>query len=299
MAQIKLPTIRDTKPGASTEEKIQALTDAYYMLTKHLSFLLSNLDSDNVKELDADITKIKNLVAETIITYTLVTQTLYAEKGYIAELTVDQLDTSAKVRKYLNNDTTPVNYIKMYNQNIEFRTGEVKLNGNGIPLTEQAVDRNGNKLYWVDEERKAVQYEANDDPVMIYQYDELAKLYISFERDEDTFEYVPKIAMGVGIGNINYPDRGKAFIYKDTEGLVLKYIKANGQEVFLNLSEYGVFQSHETLSSLTFYNDGFLAEYGGTQVGYRWTKDSQGRITQLENIYTSEIVPVKWEGGSI
>lgn len=309
MAQIKLPTIRDTKPGASTEEKIQALTDAYYMLTKHLSFLLSNLDSDNVKELDADITKIKNLVAETIITYTLVTQTLYAEKGYIAELTVDQLDTSQKVKNYLlqfsdkaeerAKSTEPVNYIKVYEQNIEFRTGEVIYGINGKPLTEQAKDRFNKPLYWVDNEHKAVQYENNGNPVMIYKYDELVKAKFTFELNPSSGEYEVKIVLGAGFGSEAYPNRGKAFIEKDPEGLLLRYIKADGTEVFHRLGEDGNIQSHDVLSSLTFYSNGFIAEYGGTQVGYRWTKDSQGRITQLENIYTSEIVPVKWEGGSI
>ena len=157
MAEVKLPGIRDLRPNASVEEKIQALTDAYHMLTKYLEFLLFNLDSLNISEIDADITRIKNLeavvdpflpaVVQKVITQTLITQTLYAEKGYIAELTVDQLDTSQKVRNYLDGNLDDDNYIKIYDQYIEFRTGSVKYNESGEPLTEQATDRFGKALY--------------------------------------------------------------------------------------------------------------------------------------------------------
>ncbi|HOQ08411.1 MAG TPA: hypothetical protein PLP87_11510, partial [Clostridiales bacterium] len=75
--------------------------DTLIKLQRTLEWMFRNLTSDNVKELDFNITKVKNLEAVNIITQTLITQTLYAEKGYIAELTVDQLDTSQKVQNYL------------------------------------------------------------------------------------------------------------------------------------------------------------------------------------------------------
>jgi hypothetical protein len=319
MAEVKLPAIRDLKPGASVEDRMQALTDAYAMLTKQLKYLLANLDSGNVTELDADITHIKNLVSETIVTQSIIAQSLYSELGYIAELTVDMLDTSQKVRKYkLRYDAdfdsnvekqaeslSAVNYIKIHEQNIEFITGTVKYDG-AMPLDEQAVDRFGKLLYWVpevpdvpDSYHKTVQYEENDDPVMVYQYNELVKAAITFELNPSTSEYEVRLILGAGFGNVTYPDRGKAFIEKDTDGLILRYIKADGTEVFHRLGEDGNILSHEALSSLRFYSNGFIAEYGDTSVGYRWTKDGEGRITQLENIYTSEVIPVSWNGGAI
>ena len=299
MAEVKLPGIRDLRPNASVEEKIQALTDAYHMLTKYLEFLLLNLDSINISEIDADITRIKNLEAVKVITQTLITQTLYAEKGYIAELTVDQLDTSQKVRNYLAGNLGDVNYIKIYDQYIEFRTGEVKYNESGEPLTEQATDRFGKALYWVDSEHKAVQYEANDDPVLVYQYDELTKAKIYFKINEATGYYDVEWEVGAGHGIPGFPERGKLFIQKDSEGGTIKYVRADGKEEFIRLCEDGTFISHDTLTKIEFYSNGFIAEYGNTQVGYRWTKDVQGRITQLENIYSSEVVPVMWNGGAI
>ena len=299
MAEVKLPGIRDLRPNASVEEKIQALTDAYHMLTKYLEFLLLNLDSINISEIDADITRIKNPEAVNIITQTLITQTLYAEKGYIAELTVDQLDTSQKVRNYLAGNLGDDNYIKIYDQYIEFLTGSVKYNESGEPLTEQATDRFGKALYWVDSENKAVQYEVNDNPVLIYQYDEAVKAKIYFKKNEATGYYDVEWELGAGQGIPGFPERGKLFIQKDSEGGTIKYVRADGKEEFIRLCEDGIIISHDTLTKIEFYSNGFIAEYGNTQVGYRWTKDGSGRITQLENIYTSEVVPVTWNGGAI
>jgi len=55
-------------------------------------------------------------------------------------------------------------------------------------------------------------------------------------------------------------------------------------------------QQEKLLSKLSFHSNGFTAEYSGTNVGYRWTKDGDGKITQLENINSSEVVPVTWGG---
>jgi hypothetical protein len=287
------------KQSDDIEKRYKDLYNAYIELVNYIQWILGHLDSKNVKEIDFNVTKYKNLEAINIITQTLVTQTLYAEKGYIAELTVDQLDTSAKVQNYLDEDTSDVNYIKIYEQHIEFRTAKVKLEEDGVTPLEpvQAVDRFDKLLYWVDNTYKAVTYTANDMPVMVYQYDETIKMKISFIDVGGTKE--PFIVLGEGIGNPTYPDRGKAFIHKDTEGLLLKYIRSDGEEVYLKLGENGTSLSHDVLSALNFYSNGFIAEYGETQVGYRWTKDVQGRITQLENIYTSEVVPVTWNGGVI
>ena len=248
---------------------------------------------------------------DVVVSNTVITETLYADKGNIADLTVNKLDTSIKVDNYKlrydedfatniekqQQSVSDVNYIKAYEQHIEFRTGSVEYDEDGVPLTEQATDDKGRPLYWVDDTHMASTYEPNDLPVMIYQYDETIKLSISFRSFDETYE--PYIILGGGIGSTLDPDRGKAFIHKDIEGLLITYKKADGTDVYLRLGEDGISLSHDVLSALNFYSNGFIAEYGETQVGYRWTKDVQGRITQLENIYTSEVVPVTWNGGAI
>lgn len=178
-----------------------------------------------------------------VVSQTVIVQNLYAEKGYIAELTVDQLDTSQKVKNYLDEDTGDVNYIKIYEQHIEFITAKVKFEEDEItPLAPvQAVDRFGKPLYWVpDSDHKAVQYEANDDPVMIYQYDELTKAKLTFTKNFELAEYEVEFIIGAGVGNETFPDRGKAFIEKVTEGLVFKYITPAGIERKIFLADDGM-----------------------------------------------------------
>lgn len=58
----------------------------------------------------------------------LITPNLYAEKATISELTVDGLETSTKVKKYLDQDTSDVNYIKIYGQTIKFITSKISEN---------------------------------------------------------------------------------------------------------------------------------------------------------------------------
>lgn len=55
----------------------------------------------------------------------LISPNLYAEKATISELTVDQLDTSVKVQKYLNEDMSDVNYVKIYGQVIQWITATI------------------------------------------------------------------------------------------------------------------------------------------------------------------------------
>lgn len=112
----------DNMTFGQLKEEVIRLRDALSRTTRMYEDLLYNLDSDNIREIDANITRIKNLEAETVITNTIVTQSLYGERGTIAELTVDRLETSDKVRNYLNGDTSDVNYIRIYDQNIHFIT---------------------------------------------------------------------------------------------------------------------------------------------------------------------------------
>jgi hypothetical protein len=106
--------------------------------------------------------------------------------------------------------------------------------------------------------------------------------------------------MGAGFGSTQYPERGKFFIKKDATGGILQYIKADGTVVQIKLGENGIEGGgFSPLSRLDFYANGFNAEYENEEVGYRWTKDGTGKITQLENVYTSEVVPVVWNGGNI
>ena len=73
--------------------------------TEQLSYLLGNLGGENfnTQEMSSFVANLgaTNIITQTIISNSVVTKSLYAERGDIAQLTVDWLSTSKKVMKYL------------------------------------------------------------------------------------------------------------------------------------------------------------------------------------------------------
>lgn len=63
--------------------------------------------------------------------------------GDIAQLTVDRLSTSERVKKYFLQDTTPDYFLRIQDGYIQFITGTYS---SSTPV--QATDRYGNNLYW-------------------------------------------------------------------------------------------------------------------------------------------------------
>ncbi|MCF8020904.1 MAG: phage tail protein [Vallitaleaceae bacterium] len=142
-----------------------------------------------------------------VISETTITQTLAAQTGTIAELTVDSIETSDKVQKYLVSDTSDVDYWRGQDQFIKFITATT----DGLS-TEQVVDRNGMPLYWLDDTYEGVSQDVTSYPVLQYVYTELEKMKIQFEDVNGV--QVPSIVMGAGAGVVGAPDFGKGFIYE-------------------------------------------------------------------------------------
>jgi len=188
---------------------------------------------------DLSATTIEALKAQidVVISNTVITQTLAAETGYIAQLTVDQLETSTKVQNYLNNNTSDVNYIKIFNQYIQFITAFT--DGSSV---EQAKDRYGIDIYWLDDTNLGTTTNVTDYPVLIYTYTEQIKAEFLFENDG--INYVPKIILGVGDGTgVNH---GKAEIYKGQNGFEINYYKSNtGEKRSLQIDDEGI---HSTIT---------------------------------------------------
>lgn len=169
-------------------------------------------------ELSATMIEALEAQFDVTVSNVTITNVLAAETGYIAQLTVDQLDTSTKVQRYLAQDTSDVNYIKIYEQRFEF----IEATTTGAQ-TEQATDRHGSLLYWKDDDYNIVTLEETDYPVLMYVYTEKVKLSITFE--EISGVYTPKITMGLGDGV--KPMSAKAEIFKGQTGLELNYYQSN------------------------------------------------------------------------
>ncbi|NLE06782.1 MAG: hypothetical protein GX638_18550 [Crenarchaeota archaeon] len=204
-----------------------------------------------------------------------ITNVLSAETGYIAQLTVDSVETSTKVQNYLAESTEDVNYIKIFGQYIQFVTAST--DGS---QTEQARDRHGALLYWKDEDKEAVVLDETDWPVMIYVYTEQIKAEFGFENNDGI--YVPKITLGLGDGVT--PNSAKAEIYKGQTGLEINYYKSNTGELRqIKLSDDGVFINglRYELTALNIATDSFQASYGDVVHDVQVQKDGSGRIISL------------------
>ena len=176
----------------------------------------------------------------------IITPNLYADKATIAEITVDQLDTSDKVQKYLVNDITDDNYQLIYDQWHKFKTASTT----GTSVI-QARNRKNELLYWADNTHKSASTEVTDYPVLTFVYEaEQTKMKIGFETDPsgETSYYIPVVEMGAGTGTGN---NGKGYIYKGADGLYIQYVHSTTGAIFtIKITDDGI--DFSDLPSVTF-----------------------------------------------
>jgi len=232
------------------------------------------------------------------ISQTVIVNNLAAEKANIAELTVDELDTSDMVRNYVDSSLATVGYIRIYDQHIDFMVANIP---DPLDVTETAVlNRKGEALYWLDDTYTGVSIDALDpegnprEQVMRYVYDGpdglgVSKLQLFFEPGGS---FVPTMVWGQGVGSTIDPDRGKGFIYKDPTGMVVSYKSATGEMREIRLDDDGVFITPYDLEEIAFGSTGFSVKYSGQTYEWAWTKDGSGKITQLE--IEDRTIPVTW-----
>ena len=159
---------------------------------------------------------------------------LYAALGNIANLTVDKLSTSRRIKMYLAGDTDDDNYLLAQNEELCFMSG-VYAGG-----TEQAESPTGGPIYWEsDPDAKGVILGTDgypykdgvriftttmetDWPVMVYTYTELPKAKFAFEMVDGI--YTPVLTMGAG--NSSGSNQGR--IVKSANGLDILFSPSNG-----------------------------------------------------------------------
>lgn len=281
-------------------QKADTIEQTVDELIKRISWLTSRLDSRNISWLETAVTDLLNaygqsivdengnIIADLIVGNIIIAQALYAEKGYISQLVVDELLTEDKVSKYLSSNTAAINYIHIYNQYTDYRTAtytsvaetgttttSIVITNHGLStgdtiynstrgvsrtitvvdddtftvasITSQTVgdlilqhaENNENKLlYWTDDTYLQSTIEVTDYPVYVYIYNDLVKLQIGFNNVDGT--QTPMIVYGAGAGVSGHPDYGKGYSYKDTTGLIHKYIQNDGTEIYFKLGEDGI-----------------------------------------------------------
>ena len=157
----------------------------------------------------------------------LISPNLYARKATIIELTVDQLDTSDKVQKYLSNDDSDDNFQRIFDQYHEFITAQT----DGLETNKaQALNRNAEPLYWTDGTYTSAGTDVTAWPVYTFAYEEFSKMKIGFDEEPSSGHYVPMIEMGAGSSEES-ETMGKAYIYKGADGLYIDHYSETNDEL--------------------------------------------------------------------
>ena len=255
------------------------------------------------------------------------TDSLYAELGFVAELTVDRLTTSRRVRKYLLQDTSDDNYIKIQDHYQKFIAGSVisadvldteagqhLLTQNSLYMTVeppndsylvvQVTNRYGQRLYWqreivsvtadgypLDENNRQIYAttEVTDWPVLSYAYTEQTKAEIAFEPDGQY--YVPQIVLGAGDNHGN----SRGYIYKRQTDLLMRYVTTNGKNVDIQFSDEGYVDAlHRRLSYLHIDRD----QYGtGGTIYYQ--VEGNDTMHTLEFVEIDGVIRYTWPDGHV
>jgi|GEM_PF-3753539 len=171
---------------------------------------------------------------DALVTTAVVTDTLYADFGYIANLTVSELNTGwKKIENYLNRDASEINYSHHFEQHSQYITAST----DGTQ-TVHISGKQGQPLYWLSDSYKGITTEMTDFPVLSYLYQEAVKFEITFLP---TGVKPILLTLGIGAGNPHNPDWGKAFIFKDADGLRIMHLSAiNGAERSIYLHDEGI-----------------------------------------------------------
>ena len=286
--------------NGNTEQQISAVYDYLVMLLENLRYILRNLSPENFNEAETLDWIGKNIKAETIVSNTVITNELYADYGAIADLVVDELRTDyQKAARYLAGNTAAIDFLHIYDENIDFRTGTVKRE-NGVPLTEQL--HHGSRYFWWREGRtQMTSLEDTGDPVMVYQYDELLKGTLRFENytSGGVTTKVPVFVLGAGYGNALDPAKGRGFLRKGTNSFDVWLHNNAGEDrgIFIGEQYTDIVGLRKTTEiDFSGWDNGSFSETidGNRLNSYGVTFDAQDRPVKITDAAGHETVVV-WE----
>lgn len=184
-----------------------------------------------------------------------ITDSLYAEQGDISQLTVDRLETSDKIKKYLMNDPSGIQFIRIEGLALQFIMASVELDDDE-PVVEQLENRYGSLVYWkkdisdativngypyVDDVRVYTTEENTGYPVMVYKYAEAVVRKTVFEYDAYTGFYfcTETFGHGSGVSETTGKTHNQGFMQKSDTSFYLKYRTSNGKEIGIQMNNSG------------------------------------------------------------
>ena len=286
--------------SGGTKKQLDAVYDYLVMLLENLRYILRNLSPENFNEQETLDWIGRNIQANTIVSNTIITNELYADYGAIADLTVDELRTDyQKAARYLAGNTAAIDFLHIYDECIDFRTGTVKRE-NGVPLTEQL--HHGDRYFWWREGREQMtSLEDTGDPVIVYQYAELLKGTLRFEdyTSGGVTTKVPTFVLGAGYGNALDPAKGRGFLRKGTNSFDVWLHNNAGEDrgIFIGEQYTDIVGLRKTTEmDFSGWDNGAFSETieGGVACAYAVSFDANGRPVKITDAVGHETVIV-WE----
>ena len=232
-----------------------------------------------------------------------ITDALYAEQGDISQLTVDRVETSDKIKRYLEQDQSPAHFIRIEGLSLQFIIANVTLK-DGMPETEQLVSRYGYPVWWqknissaeidggypyVNGERVYTTEDNTGYPVMVYKYTEGIVRQIYFEQDASTGFHFCTETFGQGShASEDGTILNQGFLQKTAESFALQYRLENQKLIGLQMGIDGYMDlagmrgtSHLDLSQLS--TGTFTERLDGDDTNYVYSvsRDDKGRIVQI------------------
>ena len=292
--------------AGTTDQRLRAVYDYLVLLLENLRYILRNLGPENMNESELlpwleDVLRVKTLVADTAVA-----DQLYADYGAIADLVVDEVRTDyRKAYNYLHGLTDSVDYLHVYDENIDLLTDSVRTEDGiplalgGTPLTEQLSHTfrdpqnpgayKTRYFWWTDETRRQMtSLEPTAWPVIVYQYDTLLKGSLRFQdyTDRGTTTKIPVLLLGAGVGDPDDPAMGKGFLRKGTDSLDLWLHTTFGTDngIFIG-NRYTDLVGLRKTTELDFrdWDSGKIYETvdGGVETSFSLTLDAIGRPVKI------------------
>nr|DAH42958.1 MAG TPA: tail protein [Caudoviricetes sp.] len=233
-----------------------------------------------------------------------ITDSLYAEQGDVSQLTVDRLETSDKIKRYLSQDKSAMSFIRIEGLELRFIIANVSVNENGVAETEQLENRYGSPLYWakdisnadivngypyIDDVRVYATEKNTGFPIIVYSYTESIIRQIMFIYDPLKRATYCTESFGQGAGtNAAGVTVNQGWLQKTTTEFFMKYLTEQGKEIGIKMNNSGftdvVGMRKPTGISFSDWDKGkFYERIDGddTRYEYNVTFDSQGHPTKI------------------
>ena len=230
---------------------------------------------------------------------------LYAAMGDIADLTVNRVSTSERVKRYLAKDLSVDAYVLVEGNRVEWHSAYTD------GTTEQAVTPTGLPVYWeadvdnaqlgsdgypyIDGKRVFTTTAVTDWPCYVYKYDDYVTRSIHYEMVEGNYAAIDMFGAGDGAGG------NRGWITKGFDNFRMIYRTTNQQDIGIVMNNSGFMDLYglrrTSFLDLSEVPTGKLYEYiDGIDQEYSWTieRDSKNRPVKIIDDLDGHVCQVRW-----